>query len=113
MRKFKVRIDAVFLKEVEAEDAEAAKEIANDGWTMDDYVETGEIIVFKDDGVTIAPEDDRAVECQNCDWVGVESDLNPLEEQGIFDRVGPGETMPAGECPECGAVAHLKEETDA
>lgn len=58
MPKFKVRIDAVFLKEVEADDAKAAREIANDEWTMEDYLDTSELLVFNEAGVTIAEDDD-------------------------------------------------------
>lgn len=46
------------------------------------------------------------VECDNCDWEGT------LEQLGIIkdahERLDPGSTMPAGECPECGALAYLK-----
>lgn len=48
----------------------------------------------------------KIVECANCDWRGEESETNGLPEQGIFDRVAPGEIMPAGECPSCSAVCH-------
>lgn len=50
----------------------------------------------------------RKVACADCDWTGAEEECNPL--QNISERVGPGEIMPAGECPECGAVAHLIDE---
>ncbi len=43
-------------------------------------------------------------ECQNCGWRGAEERLEPIED--IFQRVDPGEPMPAGECPECGALCH-------
>lgn len=43
--------------------------------------------------------------CQNCDWTGseiyVKTDIPHLSE-----RVAPGEPMPLGECPECGALCH-------
>jgi hypothetical protein len=46
------------------------------------------------------------VECDNCDWEGT------LEQLGIIkdahERLDPGCPMPAGECPECGALAYLK-----
>lgn len=45
------------------------------------------------------------VECANCDWKGAEEDLNPIKDLG--QRVEPGEIMPAGECPECGCLAHV------
>lgn len=40
--------------------------------------------------------------CQNCDWTGAASALAPIKD--IFQRVAPGEPMPSGECPECGAL---------
>lgn len=42
-------------------------------------------------------------ECQNCDWRG--EDVRPVVR--LLERVGPGEPMPSGECPECGALCHL------
>lgn len=46
-------------------------------------------------------------ECQNCDRICIESELYPLAN--VLDRVAVGEPMPAGECPECGAVCHPAE----
>ena len=46
-------------------------------------------------------------ECANCGRRFREEDLAPMED--IFQRVSPGEIMPAGECPDCGALAHLLE----
>lgn len=43
-------------------------------------------------------------ECQNCDARLLADRLQPLKD--VFKRVAPGEPMPAGECPECGAVCH-------
>lgn len=57
----------------------------------------------------VEPEDPPA-ECQNCDWEGLESELYLLAD--VHQRVAPGEVMPAGECPECGAVAHLKDDEE-
>ncbi len=48
--------------------------------------------------------------CQDCDWRGSEELLDPIED--IFLRVSPGEPMPAGQCPDCGALAHLASEPD-
>ena len=44
-------------------------------------------------------------ECQNCDWQGVADDLDAIAD--FDERVAPGEICPAGECPKCGALAHL------
>lgn len=42
--------------------------------------------------------------CQNCDWIGVDGDLEEI--QHYSQRVEPGEAEPSGECPECGALCH-------
>lgn len=47
-------------------------------------------------------------ECQNCGEVWGENELvNPIPD--LVERVAPGEPMPAGECPECGALCHALE----
>ena len=45
--------------------------------------------------------------CPNCGHACHERDATPISD--IFERVEPGEIMPAGECPLCGA---LLESTD-
>lgn len=45
---------------------------------------------------------EKRYRCDNCDYEG--DQLNTIKD--IFDRVDPGELMPAGECPECGALVH-------
>jgi len=42
--------------------------------------------------------------CQNCQEQWDADDLEPLKD--VEERVAPGEPMPAGECPDCGAVCH-------
>lgn len=42
--------------------------------------------------------------CENCCAEWTKRDLNPIQD--IEARVLPGEPMPAGECPDCGAVCH-------
>lgn len=42
--------------------------------------------------------------CQNCDAIHGEDDLKPIKNYD--ERVAPGETVPSGECPECGALCH-------
>lgn len=49
-------------------------------------------------------EDDVICECQNCGATWPESQLEPIDD--IYLRVEPGEPMPAGECPDCGALCH-------
>ncbi|AXK44051.1 hypothetical protein [Erythrobacter aureus] len=55
-------------------------------------------------------DQNKPVECQNCDWKGTEDQVEELQD--VSERVGPGETMPVGECPKCGAVAHYMDESD-
>lgn len=43
-------------------------------------------------------------ECGNCNWTGPESDAGPIAD--LHERVEPGEIMPSGECPKCGALVH-------
>lgn len=44
------------------------------------------------------------VKCQNCNWTGLQADCKPVKN--LTQRVAVGEPMPAGECPECGALCH-------
>lgn len=46
---------------------------------------------------------DRHV-CQNCTRIFKLDQLKPVKD--LDQRVGPGETVPTGECPKCGAVCH-------
>ncbi len=43
-------------------------------------------------------------ECDNCGKQWGESKLKEVKR--LFERVDAGVTMPAGECPECGALAY-------
>lgn len=43
--------------------------------------------------------------CQDCDWQGPASALQLVAS--IEERISAGEIVPAGECPACGALAHL------
>ena len=53
-------------------------------------------------------QDKPAIECGNCDWTGTIEDVEVSVKSipHLFERTMPGEIMPAGECPECGALAH-------
>ncbi len=48
--------------------------------------------------------------CQNCEWKGTEAELAPYSD--MEKRLEPGDTVPEGECPECGACC-WPEETPA
>ena len=43
--------------------------------------------------------------CDNCGHTWADDQLKPIKN--LHQRVSPGETMPAGECPECGALCHV------
>ena len=47
----------------------------------------------------------EAVACDNCVWTGVGAELKPIVD--IEERVFAGEKVPAGECPDCGCLAHI------
>ena len=49
-------------------------------------------------------EDGALYECQNCGETWPEDRLEPVRH--LTERVAPGERMPAGQCPDCGAVCH-------
>lgn len=40
--------------------------------------------------------------CDNCEWSGEADSSLPIKSLSL--RVAPGDTMPAGECPECMAL---------
>jgi hypothetical protein len=50
-------------------------------------------------------DDDADLECRRCGWHGKAHALRPIRD--LVDRIDPGEVVPAGECPACGALAHL------
>jgi len=59
--------------------------------------------------VRLLPDDDKATfACDNCDWEGGDDDLDMISD--IEERIDPGCIVPAGQCPECGALAYYKNE---
>ena len=46
--------------------------------------------------------------CQYCGWNGTADRCGPLKN--AWERIAPGDVMPAGECPECNASAMLDED---
>ena len=56
--------------------------------------------------VLINDDDKRPVYCQNCNWRGDANETAPI--CSLDQRISPGEIVPAGECPECGALAQLQ-----
>ena len=53
------------------------------------------------------PYNEGISRCQNCGWKGDTADT--VEIVDLFTRVTPGELMPSGQCPKCGALCHLVE----
>jgi hypothetical protein len=55
--------------------------------------------------LTVNLDHDTKVRCGNCPWAGLAPELKDIQNLGA--RVTPGETVPAGQCPQCGSLAHL------
>ncbi len=55
---------------------------------------------------------DTKAKCGNgeCDWTGDINDVTDIRD--FWDRVQPGEEMPAGECPKCGWLAYVVKSTE-
>ena len=45
------------------------------------------------------------VKCQDCEWTGGRDEVESYRD--FWDRVEPGDVVPAGDCPKCGAFAML------
>jgi predicted RNA-binding Zn-ribbon protein involved in translation (DUF1610 family) len=43
--------------------------------------------------------------CDNCSWQGPATALDAIND--IQERIDPGSEVPAGQCPDCGALAYL------
>ena len=52
--------------------------------------------------------------CQNCGKVWLDSQIKVVmaDIEDFFSRVDPGEEIPSGECPECGALVHICKPAD-
>ncbi|MDE0171931.1 MAG: hypothetical protein OYH76_13230 [Defluviicoccus sp.] len=48
--------------------------------------------------------------CQSCNWTGPADLCGPLKN--AWERVRPGDVMPAGECPVCNASAMIVEDDE-
>lgn len=49
-------------------------------------------------------ESTRPIQCQNCGWSGEEREAQAIAD--LEERIWPGEEVPVGECPDCGALCH-------
>jgi len=58
--------------------------------------------------LSITPETKHA-SCDNCEWRGSTDDLDMITD--AEQRLEPGYITPAGQCPECGALAYLTDKT--
>lgn len=54
------------------------------------------------------------VKCGNCDWTGTDSEMGTHLDEIVClgDRLDAGSEVPAGECPECGALAYVVKQAD-
>ena len=57
--------------------------------------------------VMVLCADDAQVKCDNCDWEGQGDKLDMMSD--FEERVEAGSIIPAGQCPECGALAYIKD----
>lgn len=48
----------------------------------------------------------KVYRCGNCEFFTTDREDLILYPKDIFQRVAPGEVMPEGECPTCGALVH-------
>lgn len=49
-------------------------------------------------------------ECGDCSEVWPDTDIKPLIDiHHLWERISPGEIVPSGECPDCGALCHSTE----
>jgi len=53
-------------------------------------------------------DDHLPVKCDDCDWTGTAGQTDMVSD--IQERLTPGGVVPAGQCPECGALAYLIED---
>lgn len=105
--------DQWFYDTVEAATAEAARGFI---CLVRSYVIAADASLGADFGVNVAvtindtewDANEPLSECQNCGNVYPQSHLQPIKDLGA--RVEPGEPMPSGECPDCGALCQLREE---
>lgn len=51
-----------------------------------------------------AEKNDDVNRCADCERLWLTDELERVED--FWDRVDPGQTMPSGQCPDCGALCH-------
>lgn len=62
-------------------------------------------------GLPQPPKPAGACYCENCGWSGEEDKAGGLASvPDLLQRIEPGGEVPAGVCPDCGALAYLTEE---
>lgn len=57
--------------------------------------------------ITPLPSHLQPHKCGDCGKTWIEEELKPIKH--LEQRVAPGEEMPSGECPDCGALCHASE----
>ena len=56
------------------------------------------------------PDEKRDSQCGNCDSIWTCDELNKTKD--LNQRLTPGDLVPSGECPDCGALCYLLSEID-
>lgn len=95
--------------ETEAEAIEAARDFLGEGEMRLGECKDGSplcatLSLDDSDPDVVEVSGEGVSECQNCLSRWGQADLNEVRHLSM--RVAPGERMPSGECPECGAVCH-------
>jgi len=60
-----------------------------------------------DENTTCKQTKNRMVQCASCDWTGTEDSVSTADIKNFWQRVNPGELVPAGECPLCGSLCYV------
>lgn len=96
--------------EIEAASTEEAQSIIDDGLLHKHRFIRDKVLGEERDreilSIVPAPsEEEPCCQCRNCNWHGSVDKADPVHD--MWSRVLPGEIMPAGDCPDCGALVHL------
>lgn len=88
------------------DDLEQAQEIAHKRNVGMGLSEEDEERILASSMVACKTEDQQQVKCDDCDWVGpLQNGLDVTPD--LAERLEPGSVVPAGVCPECGALVYL------
>jgi hypothetical protein len=106
------RLKALAICEYESEDIEVddAPELSEgaDGIWVQAWVFLSNSRLAKEGIENAEAQYDESATCDGCNATWDVDDLPAVTD--LAQRVAPGEPMPAGECPACGAVCHIDED---